>query len=525
MDRPISIASVTSLVLHAMAFFLLVSLVNREAEPELDNVLSVLHYQVGQLEDGETPSEPGADSDPTTVVRDQDTRAKKENPQTSKPVAKLSNTPSRIQEPRLVPVEQAFGEAQAAKAKPETAKEQGSSVEQTSTAVTTTSFSNYSLPKESTDVPAVQTVAMSSKQEKMLNKKLKRWSEDLYKMDTADSTVEWEHKGQEYKATFSQVAAESDTSVDQVMVEISTEENGRRLSTEMQMRRLAFSNFGQFINRWDPNVQIHNDEMDGRFHSNSEISLGYSRGVRPTFHGKVTTSSRRVNLANTRGSYRRDKMFLGGLETGVRRIQLPKKYLVLPTNNTADDTHQLEGDTRIIFHEDGGYELIPLESGSKRVRQYFGDTTYIIGSPKSKLFVSGVVNGKVLVYSPERIVIEGDLLYAQDPAVTSDGDDYLGLVSDKNVEIAHPDITGPGDLRIHASIYAKRRFSVTRYRARENSLLYIYGSLTAGSISATEPRYFTKIEFDKRLEKIRAPGFPVTNRYEMTAWDGKWRVD
>ena len=29
--------------------------------------------------------------------------------------------------------------------------------------------------------------------------------------------------------------------------------------------------------------------------------------------------------------------------------------------------------------------------------------------------------------------------------------------------------------------------------------LYIYGGLTAGSISATEPRYATHIQFDKRL--------------------------
>ena len=52
----------------------------------------------------------------------------------------------------------------------------------------------------------------------------------------------------------------------------------------------------------------------------------------------------------------------------------------------------------------------------------------------------------------------------------------------------------------------------------------IYGSLTAGSISATEPRYATRTEFDPRFERTRPPGFPETERYEVEGWDGQWRV-
>ena len=63
------------------------------------------------------------------------------------------------------------------------------------------------------------------------------------------------------------------------------------------------------------------------------------------------------------------------------------------------------------------------------------------------------------------------------------------------------------------------------YRTRGNDLLYIYGSLTAGSITATEPRFSTRIEFDRRLETLRPPGFPVTDRFEVAFWDGPWVVD
>jgi hypothetical protein len=135
------------------------------------------------------------------------------------------------------------------------------------------------------------------------------------------------------------------------------------------------------------------------------------------------------------------------------------------------------------------------------------------------------VAGKVLVFSPNRIVITGDLVYATDPERPDDGEDYLGLVSGRNVEIAEPSITGPGDLHIQGAIYAKGRFRVRHYRRRGNATLDIYGSLTAGSLTATEPRYATRIRFDPRLESRRPPGFPVTDRYELESWDAAWTVE
>ncbi|MFQ5677664.1 MAG: hypothetical protein ACE5G1_17375, partial [bacterium] len=146
------------------------------------------------------------------------------------------------------------------------------------------------------------------------------------------------------------------------------------------------------------------------------------------------------------------------------------------------------------------------------------------GSKKKKLHLRGVLRGKVLVYSPGKIIIDDDILYARHPEVTASAPDYLGIVSDKDIQIAHPSVTGPGDLTIFAAIYAKRRFSVPNRRGKRGATLTIYGSLTAGSLSATEPRYATHIRTDKRLEQHRPPSFPQTDRYEMREWDGWWKV-
>ena len=53
--------------------------------------------------------------------------------------------------------------------------------------------------------------------------------------------------------------------------------------------------------------------------------------------------------------------------------------------------------------------------------------------------------------------------------------------------------------------------------------MFIYGSLTAGTILETEPRYATKLDYDKRFEYLRPASFPMTRRYEVDSWDQDWK--
>ena len=376
--------------------------------------------------------------------------------------------------------------------------------------------------------PRPTQAAISRKQEKMLKKKVNKWTDTLHRMSGLAAGLTWKYKGQEYQAEFTELPAADDMGIQRVIVEISTEEDGKRLTSEVHMKRLAFSNYAQFVNRWDPNVEIHGDELDGRFHSNTKINLRYDRQAKPLFHGMVTTTSRSINVTESRAPVNRSQIFVGGLQTGVRSIRLPKEYLPFQDEGAiaGHQVRKFDEDTRITFRGDGSYAWQAIDSESpQQVAALSEGTTYLIADSKVGLHVKGTVNGKVLVYSPERIIIEDDLVYEQHPEEVPDADDYLGLVSDKDVHIAPPKITGPGDLLINAAIYAKRRFAVQGYRSRENALLYLYGSLSVGSLSATEPRYYTRIQFDRRFEETRPPGFPVTDRYEVESWDTTWMVE
>jgi hypothetical protein len=97
------------------------------------------------------------------------------------------------------------------------------------------------------------------------------------------------------------------------------------------------------------------------------------------------------------------------------------------------------------------------------------------------------------------------------------------LIAGRDIKVSPTEVTGPGDLTVHAALFARQRFYVEGIEHGKSATMFIYGSLTAGSISATEPRYATKIDYDKRFEYLRPASFPMTHRYEVDSWDKDWQ--
>jgi len=363
--------------------------------------------------------------------------------------------------------------------------------------------------------------ALASHEQRALRRRLSSWTGRL---DIDNSTLEWRDNGQDYTAVLKHVPAADAMGMEQLLVQLTTQRDGERLVTELRMNRIAFSNFAQFIDRWDPEVQIHDDLIDGRFHSNTEIRVSRESGVHPIFTGKVTVANGDVRSDGV-GYMSKRSMFPAGVETRVRRIVLPQRAAAFDEGAVPQERiHRIAQDSLLTFHGDGTFEARPLEGGAAAEPATLGDEPfYIVAGDGVELQVRGEVNGKVLVYSPERIVIVDDVRYSADPRAPG-ADDYLGLVAERTVEIDEPEVTGPGDLEVQASIYARTRFAVRDYRSRRSGTLAVYGSVTAGSVSATEPRYATRIEFDDRLTTMRAPGFPLSDRYELDFVSDEWHV-
>lgn len=369
-----------------------------------------------------------------------------------------------------------------------------------------------------TNIPApvlVGGVALNDEQFGLISSRLDLLLDQIKREDSSD---QWEFSGQKYTFNVEHIASKNNTSMDKVRVEISTVIDGVEMFTVVQMKRLAFSSFVQIINRWDPEIAFSQDVIEGRFHSNSRIHIAKGKKQEPTFKGKVSVSSG-VSIYSQSAKKR---IFQGGIETGVKKIQFPQNML----GGLPDDSSlilRMNQDSNVTFLANGDYSWFLLDEPDNIFLQPASESTrYILGGEGIKISVKGVVKGTVVIHAEDKISVTGDLIYADSPEDFPGSTDYLGLISERYVEVASPKITGRGDITIHAAILAKRRFVIKSPRTRSHALLTILGSLTAGSMSVSEPRFSTLLKFDDRFEDKRLPGFPVTDKYELESWDAKW---
>ena len=361
---------------------------------------------------------------------------------------------------------------------------------------------------ESLSEPLAAEFLLPQEQAAALLQRIESLAQEL--TTTTRSRTTWSQDGNEFAADLVLQRAQDGVEFDQVIADISAEDRGRKMRSRVTLKRLPFSHFTQLIDRWDPAVQLHADEIVGRMHINSRFNVLADSRAKPVLLGKVSTAARSFNM-ETKGRGRKAEVFRGGIETRAERIPLTQPthpFEFLPSDATAR-VHELADDTHIRFLDDGGYWLSDRRSEKTRYRaDPVGQTVYFIGAPGAALYVRGVVAGRILVYSPDRIVVEGSVTYAEDPRDVPASRDYLGLVCDRDIVVAPPYVTGPGDLDIHAALFAKRRFVVTQIEHARSATLRILGSIAAGSVTASEPRYATKVVYDTRFEATAPARLP-----------------
>jgi len=389
--------------------------------------------------------------------------------------------------------------------------------------LTTTGESSATVATEPEPVtPPVERVPQTEQQ--MLTKNVQQLAQKLLDSNMTKTELTWQQDGQQYSARVLRQPATDSTGLEQVVAEIMTDKDGKRMKTHLSMKRLAFSHFTQLVNHWDPNIMLHDDVIDGRFHSNTEIGLAFSGGIEPRFFGKVTTAAATMTHENSLNRRQNSEVFQGGMETHTDRVTLPRDMPEVVSGGDETDRTVFAADTRIIFNPDGSYVWRLANGDGPLQRADSSDRPrYLIGDKGAKLYVRGTVAGIFTVYSPTDIEIEGDIVYSKDPRDTVMSRDFLALISGRDIRVATTQITGVGDLHIHAALFAHRRFTIESVDRGKVGKLLILGSLTAGTISETEPRYATKLDYDKRFEYLRPANFPMTRRYEVDSWDQDWQ--
>src|SRR4030095_7227381 len=165
------------------------------------------------------------------------------------------------------------------------------------------------------------TITLPSSEQAALSRRLEQLAADALKSSRAEVT--WEQDGRQYSARLIRERANEGTALERVTAQVSASDHGRQLTTLVNLNRLSFSQFTQMIDHWDPGVQLHDDEIVGRFHTNSRFNLLADSRKAPKFLGKVTTTARSFNNESI-GRRNESEIFRGGIETGTSEIQLPE---------------------------------------------------------------------------------------------------------------------------------------------------------------------------------------------------------
>ncbi|TLZ23657.1 MAG: hypothetical protein E6K29_18295 [Gammaproteobacteria bacterium] len=299
--------------------------------------------------------------------------------------------------------------------------------------------------------PPQPVVPIGEAQESVLAHWILKAAQSLQEANQTHARLSLEHKGRRYSAFLERRPAADEMGIDRLRVEISTEQNGKRLLTLLELKRLAFSHFTQLVDDWDQEDLLHGDVIVGRFHSNSVVRLRLDR-IAPQVLGKLTTAASQVDLENG-GPRALRRIFRGGIETNTPRISLPADFRSFVEDHAdRNKMRTFERSARVTFYSDGSYGSRELGSTTAEERHTMSAPHYIVAGRGATLAVHGTVRGAVVVYSPERIVIEGNLVYAHDPRSDAGAEDYLGLISSKDVEIAPPSRFRPRSTRNAGSL-------------------------------------------------------------------------
>jgi hypothetical protein len=287
----------------------------------------------------------------------------------------------------------------------------------------------------------------------------------------------------------------------------------------------SFSLFAWMTN-FEGNVfWITGDSVWGRVHSNGMMHMDGT----PTFMEKLTTSK---GIDPKPGVGTNKAVFKKGFETGVADIQFPSDLSLIANASKAGGKFytgnvevRLNGGTSA---DEDGYALV--YSAGKLVDSVMlnsGSFNGILGA-SGQVTVSGTVDGKLSLFSPQEIYVVDNITYANR---TSGSNDLLGLVCEKNITVADntPNST---DCIIDGCIFSRSgSFGAEDYnKGKPRGKLQITGSIvqdTRGAVgtfsgSGIKTGFLKSYRYDNRLAdpNFRPPGFP--GFYAQTYAIGSW---
>jgi hypothetical protein len=301
-------------------------------------------------------------------------------------------------------------------------------------------------------------------------------------------------------------------------------------SVEVQFGATSVQSFSLFA--WMTNLEngvywISKDTVWGRVHSNNTM---YMNGT-PTFMEKLTTA--KGLSPKWGGTSTNQAVFKKGFETGVAPISFPTDLSQL-TNAATSGGRMYTGNITLKLNggtsgDGDGYAVVYNGSGAKIDSFALNSATFngALGAT-GKVSVSGVVDGKLSIFSKTDVYITDNIAYENR---TTASNDLLGLVAENNVIIAD-NTANKTDVSIDGSIFTRNgSFTAENYSSGSpKGTLSLLGSIvqdTRGAVgtfsgSTLKTGYSKRYRYDARLSDpaFRPPWYPgfYVATYSISSW-------
>ncbi|MFQ5772875.1 MAG: hypothetical protein ACE5HX_20225, partial [bacterium] len=269
----------------------------------------------------------------------------------------------------------------------------------------------------------------------------------------------------------------------------------------------AYSYYYFFLKNWPLPLEYDaGDTLIGPIHANSRIRISNN----PVFLAKVSSSE------NTyQGVSNPNPKFYGGSEFGTVTIELsatilsPLINVITSGGDVYDNTIWIElNGTSYNVYNDPYITLIATHNLTD-----FNRTIMTTGN--KDIHVKGTVDGQITILSDKRILIEDDVICANDPSIDPSSDDFIGLIAHHQV-ILVDNVANSSDLVIHAAIMANHdEIQVENSGGAARGTLTIVGSIIETDYLSLTSDYILNHIYDARLIDKTPPYFPRLNRVEQ----------
>ncbi|MFQ5822671.1 MAG: hypothetical protein ACE5JB_01295 [bacterium] len=318
--------------------------------------------------------------------------------------------------------------------------------------------------------------------------------------------------GADYSVTVTDITGDSATEAKKVQITSVATYNNASDTTIAVFMQPAYSYYYYFVNNWPLSLKYNTgDTLLGPIHANSKIKI---KGD-PVFIARVSSNQGTYLPAEASP----DPKFYGGAEFGTQIIPMPDLTPITNAGLSGGDVYTDK--LWLTFFTDGTYQC--STSVVNTIKSISSHNGIIMTTSNQYIHVKGVVNGQVTVLSDRDIFIDDDIVYADDPRVNSNSDDYLGLIAAHRVNVVD-NVANSSNVEIHAAILAHHdELNVENYNiGSPRGTLTILGSIIQNDAlpygtyheGTLETGYEGNHICDIRLIDKTPPYFPRLNRVE-----------